>query len=352
MAATMAFIDQYFVAAVPNSKLVRISNLAPDGATWDPGDEAIKEAYSDNIVRAWVDDPGGEYLWLFGNDTIEVWTDTAGLFPFGRVPGLVFSIGCDSAWSVAGAAGWRGWLWKGIVWGCGGGTFQPQRISDYGVEQSIRTYPLFDQENAEAFCYIDEGHIFYVISFPISGRTWAYDVSTGLWHERLYYINGKYGRYRPRVYAKFFDKHIVGDYLTGDIYVLDPTVYTDAQGVALRRERICPYVADSMKNDRYNRLTLDMDTGIGLEVPSTSLGYDPQVIMRYSKDRGKNWSNERQGTAGKVGEDQTRVMWRQLGSSRIGMTFDVVMTDPVAESINTAFLDIGPGASPGNRPTS
>ena len=349
-AATIAFLDNYFVAGIANTKQVQISKLAPAGATWDPGDVADKEAYSDNVQRVWVDQPGGEYLWLFGNETTEVWTDTAGLFPFSRVPNLVFPIGCDSAWSVAGAGGYRAWLWRGIIWGCAG--FSPQRISDFGVEEAIRTYPLYDQQNAEAFAYIERGHIFYVISFPVAGKSWCYDVSTQMWHERLYFSNGAYSRYRPRVYAKFLDMHLVGDYQTGDIYKLDPTVYTDAKGAPLRRQRICPYVTDSLKNDRYNRFSLDMDTGIGLEVAQGQPGFDPQVVMRYSKDRGKNWSNERQSTLGEVGQDETRVFWPQLGSSRIGMTFDVVITDPVPTSINGALLDIGPGRSPGNRPTS
>jgi hypothetical protein len=339
-AATIAFMDQYFIAGIQNTNLVQISNLA-DGNIWDPADVAAKEAYSDNIIRVWVDQPGGEYLWLFGSDTIEVWTDTGGLFPFQRIQSMVFSIGCDSAWSVAGIAGQRFWTWRGRVYMASG--FQPQRISDYGVEYAISTYSRDDQLNSEGFAWVEGGHTFYAISYPTAGRTWVYDASINMWHERLYYSNGQYGRYRPRVLANAFGETLVGDYLNGNIYAMDPNVYTDALGAPLRRQRIFPYITDQEKNQRYNRLTVDIDTGVGLSVPSNQLGYDPQLIMRYSWDRGKNWSNEQQQPIGKIGADDTRFFFPQLSSSRIGMTFELTITDPVPSYFNAAYIDISAG---------
>ena len=343
-AATLAFMDQYFIAGIVQSKQIMISNLAPAGGTWDPGDVAIKEAYSDNIQRVWVDEPGGELLWLFGDETTEIWTDTGGLFPFQRIQSMVFPIGCDSAWSVAGVVGNRFWLWRGVIYWASG--YQPQRVSDYGVEEAIKTYSLYDQQNAEAFAWIDGGHIFYAISFPQAGKTWVYDLSEQSWHERLYFNNGVWGRYRPRVYTKAFGMHLVGDYETGVIYSMDPTVYTDALGVPLRRQRVVPYITDGMRNDRYNELTLDMDTGIGITGAPGAPGQNPQVMMRYSHDRGKTWSYQRTMPAGAIGDDLRRVIFEQLGSSYIGPTVEITFTDPCPLSINTAYIDIGQSTKP------
>jgi len=337
-AASLVFLGQYFIAALKDTKEIVISHLAPDGGTWDPGDAAIKEAYSDNIVRAWVDEPGGQYLWLFGDDTTEIWTQTADLFPFSRIQGGVLSIGLDSEWSVAGVAGNRFWLWHNTIWWASG--FAPQRVSDYAVEQAIRKYSDYDQKNAEAMCWIDGGHIFYQISFPQAGKTWVFDLKEKAWHERAYFANGQFGRYRPRVYTRGFNKHLVGDYETGDIYELDPDTFTDAHGAQLVRDRITSYVTDDMRMCRYNKLTVDMDTGIGLPVAPGQPGFDPQVILRYSSNRGKTWSNERSLSAGRMGRDDTRVIFPQLGSSRIGMAFWLRMTEPVPTSYNAAFLDV------------
>lgn len=347
--ASVAFQDQYFIGAFVDSKTVIISNLAPDGGTWDPGNEAEKEGYSDNISRVWVDDPGGEYLWLFGNDTTEVWMDTGGLFPFTRVQGMVFPIGCDSTWSVAGVEGQRFWLWRGIVWSATG--FQPVRISDFGVETAIASYSYSDQSNAEAFCYFDGGHLFYVLSFPESGATWVYDATTQSWHERWYIYNGQFNRYRPRVYAKFEGMHIVGDYASSALFIMDSNVFTDAPtvanltgpGVPLIRQRVCPYFTEDMNNTRFARLTIDMETGVGLNVAPGQPGYDPQVYMRYSRNRGYTWSSYIQRSAGKQGDYDIRVIYTQLGSNRIGMVFDVNMSDPVPFNINNAYIDTEPG---------
>lgn len=338
-ARSIAFQDQYFIAAINQSKQINISNLAPAGGIWDPSDVAIKEAYSDNISRVWVDYPGGELLWLFGDESTEVWTDTGGLFPFQRIQSMVFPIGCDSTWSVAGVVGNRFWMWRGQIWWASG--YQPQRVSDYGVEQAIKGYSLNDRQNAEGYSWVDGGHIFYAISFPTAGRTWVFDLKEQAWHERLYFSNGQYGRYRPRMVINAFGMNLGGDYSSGKIFQLDPNTYTDADGAPLRWERICPYVTDETLNVKYKELRIDMDTGIGLNagVP----GSNPQVMMRYSRDRGKTWSNERQSPLGPIGETLQRAVFRQLGSSYIGMNFDVYGTDPVPTSIVGAYIDVNPG---------
>jgi len=349
VATAVNVIDQYFVISQPNTKIVQISNLAPNGGIWDPADEAEKEGYADNIQRVWVDAPGGELLYLHGTDTMEIWQDTGGLFPFQRISGCVFPVGCDSAWSIAGINGLHFWLWRGQIW-VTQGTMAPVVVSDWGVEQQIKQYSWNDWLNAEGFSYLQGHHVFYVISFPFIGETWCLDFTEKAWHRRLYWQNGVWTRYRPRVYANAFGLDIVGDYATNMLYVLDPTVATDAtvNGVTapLRRERIAPYLTSGMTNVRHNRMTLDMDTGVGLQVPVGHVGQNPQCQMRYSKDRGKNWSLWRQDSIGAAGLDQTRVFWPQMGSSRIGLTVDLVITDPVITSINAAYIDENPGTWP------
>ncbi len=347
-ALTMAFIDQYFVAGILNSKEIQISNLAPAGATWDPGDAAIKEAYSDNISRIFVDQPGGEYIFLFGDETMEVWVDTGALFPFQRVQGAVFPFGSTSPWGVAGCNGFRAWLWRGVVYGMSGPTVQPQRISDYGVEAAIATYPLAAQQTAEAFSWIYEGHTFWAISFPgvVGASTWVYDQTMNAWHERAYFNNGAYSRYRPRVTTFAYGKQLVGDYATNQIYSMDPTVFTDANGNLIRRQRTTSYLVDGMKNDRFNQLRVEMQTGIGLNVPPAVLGYNPNVTLRYSNDRGQTWSNDVTRTAGKVGDTLRRVMYSPLGASRVGFVADLSMSDPCPTAFLNAYLDISPSTWP------
>lgn len=345
-AQSIAFQDQYFIAAIKNTKRLMVSNLAPAGGTWDPQNVAIKEGYADNISRVWVDQPGGTYLWIFGDETTEVWTNTAGPFPFSRVPGMVFPVGADSPWSVAGISGVRFWYWRGRVYGATG--FQPERISDFAIEEAIKTYSQYDQQNCEAWAWMEGGHTLYALTFPEANITWVYDATMKCWHERLHWRAdlGKYERYIPRMGAHAFGTVVVGDYRSNKLYKLQSNVYTDAGGSILRRERIAPWITDSNLNDRYLRFELDMDTAIGLSVPEGTWGFDPNVFMKYSIDRGKTYSNEMNQRAGKIGETDVRVFWGPLGASRIGLTTDVVFTDPCPFNINNAYLDISAGTYP------
>ena len=133
----------------------------------------------------------------------------------------------------------------------------------------------------------------------------------------------------------------MGDSQSGQLWEMDSAVHVDAEGLPLRRERVCPFLTEHMKNIRHNQLTLDCDTGVGLDVASDQPGYDPQVLMRYSNDRGKTWGNERQASLGKIGETKTRVIFNQLGSARIGRAYELVCSDPVPLTINTAYLKLG-----------
>lgn len=343
-AQTLDFLDNYLIANVlPKKNLdgsvvsgmaVFISNLAPDGGRWDPGDVKIKEGYPDNVSRVFSDN---EQLWVFGFDTTEVWMNTGALFPFERIQGAVLKIGCSAPYSVAAARGFRFWLWQGAVYSAYG--FDPQRVSDCGVEEAIKTYGNTD--DAEGWCQISGPHIFYFLNFPSARRTWTYDKSLGAWHERGLFERGQYGIYRGRVYAKAFGKDLVGDPQNGNIYWLDPHTYTDAGGLPLRWQRTAPYITENLANVRFNQLKIDADTGVGLGVASDQPGYDPQMILRYSDDRGKTFGNERSASMGKIGETKVRIIYNQLGSSRIGKTFELSGSDPVPISINTAFLDLG-----------
>lgn len=334
-AATIVFLKNRFIASMVDSRSVFISGLTPEGDVWDPADVKLKESYPDNIARIYADN---EQLWLFGNDvSTEVWAPSTDVFPFQLIDGQVLKYPTTAPYSVAGALGHRAWLNANVVYAAYG--LDPQRISDSGVEEAIKTYG--DTSNAEAFAYVSGAHIFYAISFPSVGKTWVYDASVKAWHERGLWDRGQYRQYCGRIYARAFGKDLVGDPQTGIIWELNDSTFTDAGGVPLRRQITAPYLTDQNRMIRYSQLTLDCDTGVGLDVPSGQPGYDPQVIMRYSDNRAKTWSNDRQASLGKIGEVNTRVIYNVLGSARIGKTFECVVSDPVPWSVNGAYLRTG-----------
>lgn len=120
------------------------------------------------------------------------------------------------------------------------------------------------------------------------------------------------------------------DAIIGVIYEMSSSFYTDA-GCTIRRLRRSPHVSDEMQWFFYDMLQVDMETGVGLV---EGQGSDPQVMMRFSDDGGRTWSNEEWRSAGALGAFSRRVIWRHLGRGRDRL-FEIVTTDPV----KIAFID-------------
>jgi hypothetical protein len=75
---------------------------------------------------------------------------------------------------------------------------------------------------------------------------------------------------------------------------------------------------------------------------------DPQIMLRFSDDGGKTWSNERWISAGQQGTYKTRCRFRRLGRSR-DRVYEVVVSDPIPWRIVDAYLDADPDFGPTER---
>jgi hypothetical protein len=181
-----------------------------------------------------------------------------------------------------------------------------------------------------------------VLTFPTAGKTWVYDVSTGLWHERAYRnpsLN-TLTRWRPSCHLFFGGMNLVGDYENGNIYELRMDVYTDNGDPILRQRRTQGTSADG-KRVFYGPLTVDMETGVGLTLGQ---GSDPLLMLRYSNDGGHTWSNEKTRSMGGVGEYGARVRFGPSGAGR-NRVWEVSLTDPVKFALLGADVDATEGES-------
>jgi hypothetical protein len=92
-----------------------------------------------------------------------------------------------------------------------------------------------------------------------------------------------------------------------------------------RRVRRFPHVSDKQNWLFWDRLQIDIQSGVGL---TSGQGSDPQIMLRYSDDGGQTWSHERWQSAGAQGKYRKRAIWKRLGRSR-DRVFELVVTDPV-----------------------
>ena len=368
-------VDNYFVYNRPNTQQWAASNILSPityGLSF-----ASKFTGPDNLVSL-VCDHGQVYL--LGEKTSEVWADTGTFpFPFQRIPGSSSEHGISAPFSVSRVGNSFAYLAKNnrgqaeIVMMNG---YFPQRISTHAVENTLVDQYIND---AVAYTYQLEGHEVYVISFPTLDLTWAYDLTTQLWHKWLWVDNNNiYHRHRSNCSAFFQGIVLVGDWENGQIYQLDPTNYTD-NGGTIRRVRRAPHLVTDLQRQYFDELQIQFQPGVGTtgvsnkegqfvtdpliikageiliitpleeltigqksNVNSLTVTTNPQAMLRWSNDGGSTWSNEHWSNIGQLGKYQNRIIWRRLGWSR-DRIFEVVVTDPIKAVIVSANLKASEG---------
>jgi hypothetical protein len=330
---TVDISDNYFVYNKPQSQLWAASDLL--SPITDPLSFASKDGSPDDLVAIIVD---RREVYLLGEMSSEAWLDVGSVpFPFQRIQGSSTQQGIAAAYSCARVGNSFAYVSKNnrgeatIVQMNG---YIPQRISTHAVETTLVGQDVSD---AIAWTYQLEGHETYVVTFPSignNGLTWAYDITTGLWHKWLYTNNqGQYERHRGNCCAFFNQQVLLGDYENGKLYRLSLSQYTD-DGQLIRRVRRCPHITTDLQRQYFAELQIQFQPGVGL---STGQGQDPQAMLRWSDDGGFTWSNENWVTIGKQGQYFTRAMWRRLGFAR-DRIFEVVITDPIKAVIVSANL--------------
>jgi hypothetical protein len=329
---TIGFLDGRFVVNIPGTGQYQWSELySPD---MDGLAFATAEARADPLVGLLVDH---RELWLFGTQTTEVLYSTGDPFtPFQRLPGGLLeqgSVGPHVARSLSNQVFWvtsspRG---EGMVVQAQG--YQPQRISTPPVEWALSQSKRLRE--AVGMAYVQEGHAYYGLYVPDLETSWFYDLTTQQWAERgtlwanslqMVSADPVFYPWRPYVHTFGFGEHLVGSWETGVVYVLDPTVYTDAER-PLVRQRVTPVLRQEQEWLTVQRLRVLIETGVGRD-GGEEPGVDPQIMLEVSRTNGHTWENARWASARPQGQYGRTVEWRRLGRAR-QWTFRVSVSDPV-----------------------
>lgn len=342
--ATMgAFLDGFFLSLDGATATLRISDLF-DGLTWDPTQVQQRSAAADPWVAMTVIH---REIWLMGNQTSEVWYNASTFpFPFQPIPGAFIEQGTQAPFSPNRDVAPLLWLAANaqghsmIVMAQG---YTATRVSTHGIEQTIQRYG--DVSDAVSWSYQEDGHTFYVLTFPTANATWTYDVTAGAWHERPYWnsATSTYEALRVGTHAFGFSTHIVGDRASGTLYRMALDVYTDVDGVAIRRLRQPPRISAGQKRVTVRSVQIVMDVGVGLGGVATAQGFDPIVTRRCSRDGGKTWGPDKPLSAGQIGAYGTRVVWQPCGQAR-NYVDQFIFADPVPVRISDAEIDLMVGA--------
>lgn len=330
------YVDTFFVFNRPgtNQFYISPSEWIP-GITFDTLDIAAKMGASDKLASLIV---MRREIWLLGaQKSAEIWFNSgAADFTFQEMPGVFIEHGLAALYSVAKydvAVFWLSQDQAGQAIVVRGANYQAERISTHAIESAIGQYPAIS--DAIGYVYQQEGHAFYMLTFPSADVTWCYDEATKQWHERRWIdANGVEHRHRSQVAAFAHGLNLVGDWQNGNLYAFDLNTYTDNGGPIVYR-RSFPHMMNDSNRQIYPSFTADMEVG---NSSGTLIGSGPMVYLRWSDTRGKTWGNPVGQTLGSSGEYFTSIQWNRLGMAR-DRVFELFWSAPVKTALNGAFVE-------------
>lgn len=335
----VVYLDTFFVFNRPNTDQFYISLSVVDfallttGTSFDPLDIAAKSGSSDPIVSILT---VHQELWLVGTLTTEVWIGTgAADFFFQRVQGAYIQHGCIAKYSAANQDIIAFWLMQDrqgknvVVQGVG---YDVKEISTPRIVKEFNSYST--TADAIGFCFQINDHAFYALIFPTANKSWLYDLTTGFWCEWAFTDNqGQLNRHRANCCMFAFDKIIVGDFSTGQLFYLSVDLFQD-NGAPITNIRSFAQLLSDGDRVSYRQFIAMME--VGTIDPAT--GIDPQVSLSWSDDGGKTFSFPIDQSLGKGGEYLTQASWNRLGMAR-SRVFQLLWANNCKTCLSGAYVE-------------
>lgn len=325
---TVVFHDGYFIFNRAGTGQFFISSLY--GTSTDPLDFATAESSPDDTIGLII---FSNQLWLFGQKTIEIWYNSGdNLFPFSRVSGGVLNRGCQATHTII--KGPTTLYFVGddsIVYGISANSYVPQKLSSYAIEKDITGESL-----ASAYVYTEYGHEFYVLQLPNNNKTWCFDISTGLWHEKRStvidetFLTPSQQRHISKCVTDSFDLTLVGSRLNGKILYMDNKSSTDDNQVMHR-----VVIASPLYNNNEWLKCSSLEVVFDAEIQDNK---KPLAMLQWTDD-GVYFGDGVQMQMAQLGNANKRFIARRLGRFR-QRSFRLTITDNIVVRIISATAEV------------
>jgi hypothetical protein len=281
-------------------------------------------------------------------------------FPFAALPGTTIEHGISAIYSVASYDTSVFWLGQdlqgeGLVFRLRG--YETKVISNYAIANAIAEMKAkgADVSDAVGYCYQQNGHVFYVLSFAAGDQTWVFDDSISepdlAWHQRAWTdSNGVLHRVRDNCFAFLNGVPTVADWENGTLYQLDANTYTDTvasvpgpisfirtfpHSLVATDAQGRPQLSDGHMM-QYSSFIADIECGMG---PLEADGTPASVTLRWSLDRGRTYQQGVLITTGAPGEYITTPTWMGLGSAGRDWVFELSHSIAGPAALNGAWVD-------------
>lgn len=304
-----------------------------DPESW--GEDFVSAASRSDPVKAVA--VAGNYLFMVGTDTYEVWqTSSSALSPIRKVNGVAGGVGTSSGKSVCAIAS--------SVFFVGGGDTGRLRIyqGDANGSVSVISTDAMSQEfagystmsGAIGMAWADEGSIYYGVTIPEEDVTWVYNVGQKNWHKRKSTVNSEQHRWKVDVICNAFDMVVGGSLESGALYSVSRK-YNDDDGEPIVRRRVAPHLRDNGKLVNHASVEIDLECGNAL---AYGQGSDPQVMLCALDGAGRIRREPRWQSSGTQGQYRKRVRWNRLGTA-VDRCYEICVSDPVRWTIYGATIE-------------
>jgi len=339
---TVSFKDGYFIFTSSDGKVFFVSGLN-DPFSYNALDFGSADVRPDEIVATHVNH---NQLFVAGTETIELFQNIGGVgFPFLRVPGGNIQKGVyardslidfdNSFVFIGGDVGELAAIWK-----VKGGA-SVVKISTSAIDNAIQEFTEDEISDAFAMVYAFGGNFFVSFTFVssrIPSKTFVYDATTSAltgqstWHERQSGVVDD--RWRITSIVDAYGKLLVGDSFDGRIGSLEKDVYTEYGEVIFRQKVSKPFSADQ-KAVFAGTISLTMESGTG-----TISGKSPQIMMDFSDNGARTFSNGFWRSYGKIGQYQSYPQWRRQGRIPHNRVLRFTTTEAVKSTLIRLDADI------------
>lgn len=326
---SICWTDTYFVATSQDGRAFASGNNA---VTFASTDYATAESDPDGLLRAVAS--GGNLL-LMGENSIEYWNVTADAtgFPFTR--GVVLPIGLLARGCVA---GFEDGFPDTLVFVASDRTvrrldgYTPTVISPPDLQRLIEA--VEDVDALECSVYVAAGRPFWQLTGP--EWTWVYDLSAGAWHERRSY---GMARARTSMSIKAFGEWLAFDRSTGAVYRVDWRYREEGEHPLVWE--VWSTQAHRFPGRFFVRLaSFDFVTGVGRDAGIDPIETHPRVLISWSNDGSRTWSNPLERELGSEGQNVTIEINRAGIAPARGRQWRLQISDPVEIGLLGGAMDV------------
>lgn len=267
------------------------------------------------------------------------WNNPASRPPLDRFNGKDIPVGLDALHSIANTDQFLYWLGDDkSIYRLVPNTNSRQIISSPTMDHAVENYAV--TTDAIAYEFRIEGMNFYQITFPSEGKTWLLNEALGREGWTNLSSDTVRGPYNAVSHTFNYNKHLIADATTGDLYQLDIDAF-DNNGSVIQRIRTTSEVNSTLlgvhgRRVKISRLIINMRKGVGI---ISGQGADPQMIVEYSTDGARSFKEIERVNIGRLGETDFQVIAEELIDD-LEVIFRLTTSDPVYYSIYDASVDI------------